>query len=134
MGLPGDLDYLKDINIDVVLGTSLTITVQDFSPVDYQFYPFWIGQFLPPIVGTEQVFMKTLTGTVTYPWIDRAGNIVLAGRLRGGKPCPGGIRAHKYCLRFGANGLPAATPHFVVYDGLCPLIYNGTAGSLPPVV
>jgi hypothetical protein len=125
---------LKDINITVVSGTSATITVQPFAAIDYNFYNLFIGQFLPPNVGTEPVTVTD--GVTTAPLIDKAGNIVVLGKLRGGRlictPCGKEVKAAKYRLQYGSNGMPSAMPHFVVHEGLCPMIYNGTAGALPP--
>ena len=125
---------LKDINIAVVVGASAIITVEPFSAQDYQHYTLFIGQFLPANSGIEPV---TITdGITSYPLIDNAGNIVVLGKLRGGKlistPCGKELKASKYRLQFGSNGMPTAIPHFVVKEGLCPIIYNGTAGALDP--
>jgi len=123
---------LKDLNITVVVGTSATIIVQTFQPVDYGFYTLLIGQFIPPNVGTEPVTITDAAGTFTLPLIDNAGNIVPIGKLRGGRviDCGCTLKPSRYRLQFGSNGLPTAIPHFVVKDGLCPLVYNGSAGSL----
>ena len=114
--------FLKDLNIDVVSGTSLTIDVQAIQPVDYGFYmlwigqyTLWIGQFIPPITGTEAVFIKS--NGVSYPVIDRAGNIVVAGKLRGGRRGCCHLEPGKYRLQFGSNGLEHKA-HFVCYEGL----------------
>ena len=123
---------LRAQDITVVLGTSFTIDVQTVQLDDYAIYVLLIGTAFPAFVGTEQVFL-TING-VTIPLIDNAGNIVVAGKLRDGKlvGC-GNIKASKYRLQYGSNGMAGLTggaiPHFVVHDGLCPMLYNGTAGS-----
>jgi len=127
-----DLRFLKDLNITVVPGTSLYIEVQDFTAVNNQFYTLWIGQFLPEVVGTEQVFIQQIGSLVNVPVIDRSGNIVRAGQLRGarvtGGGCNGHLRPSRYRLRYGSDGLPTGgSPIYVVWEGLCPMIYNGAA-------
>lgn len=127
-----DVRFLKDLNIEVVTGTSVHIIVQDFNPIDYCFYMLWIGQFLPwdQIVGTEPVSLVIGVDGTVYPLIDRAGNIVVAGRLRGAHAENCVIVPHKYRLQFGTNGMPTAVSHFVVYEGLCAMRYNGLAPTI----
>lgn len=130
MSIP-DLRFLKDLDITVVPGTSLFITVQDFTPVNRQFYTLWIGQFLPEVVGTEQVFIQQLGSLINVPLIDRFGNIVRAGQLRGARvvhehPCH--LRPARYRLTYGSDTLPTgAAPVFTVWEGLADFIYNGAA-------
>ena len=119
---------LRSAGITVTLGVSMVITVQDVQTEDYGTYILYIGEAFPAFVGTEAVSLS-IDG-ILYPLIDNAGNVVVAGKLRDGKlvNC-GNILSAKYRLQFGSNGLPAAVPHFVIRDGLCPMIYNGAAGS-----
>jgi len=120
---------LNVLNVAVVVGTSATITVSPFTAKDYGFYKLVIGQTIPANVGTEPVSITD--GTTTYPLIDNAGNLVVVGKLRGLRVgcCSDRVRVARYRLQYGSNGMPAAIPHFVVKEGLCPLIYNGTAGA-----
>lgn len=115
-------------SISVGLGTAMNIVVQTLPLEDYGKYILYIGEAFPTFVGTEAVSLN-INGTL-YPLIDNAGNVVVSGKLRDGKltNC-GDINSAKYLLQFGSNGLPTAIPHFVVHRGLCPMIYNGTAGS-----
>ena len=130
---------MRDEGITVVLGTSMTINVNPVTLNDYGTYLLLIGEKLPANEGIEQVFIAITQGTVTttYPLIDNAGNVVVAGKLRGGRMgfnCD--IESSKYRLQYGSNGLPSAIPHFIVHAGLCPMIFNGTSGATtePPVV
>jgi len=118
---------LRVTNITVTTGVNAIITVEPFSARDYAFYKMVIGQSLPANVGTEQVIISN--GTDTFPLIDNAGNLVVIGKMRGLRKGRCEVRVSKYRLQFGANGMPAAIPHFVVKEGLCPLKYNGTAGA-----
>ena len=119
---------LRSQDITVVLGTSMTIDVQTVQLEDYGIYCLLVGTAFPTFSGTEQVLLS-IDGT-TYPLIDNAGNIVVAGKMRDGRldTC-GNIRSAKYRLQYGANGLPVGVGHFVVHDGLCPMLYHGAAGS-----
>ena len=121
---------IRVLNIDVVVGTSATITITPFTAEDYRYYKMVIGQTIPAFEGTEPVVLTD--GTTEYPLIDNAGNIVTIGKLRGLRtnPCTDFVRVAKYRLQYGSNGLPTAIPHFVVKEGLAPLLYNGTAGAL----
>lgn len=97
----------ENINVLPVITKSLTtgqlaLTVPDHQFVNYVRYKLIGVNFLPAMVGTEQVYVVS-NGTF-YPLIDKAGNIVRAGRL---------LNFDKYCLQFGADGLNGI-PHFVV--------------------
>ena len=113
--------------IVVVPGTSATITVAAITPRDYAIYCLFIGEDFPANVGTEPVSIAMTVGTTTttYPLIDNAGNLVVLGTMRGGRFACGNIKAAKYRLQFGANGMPGGVPHFVVHNGLCPMRFNG---------
>jgi len=71
---------------------------------------------------------------VDYPVIDNFGNRVVLGRMRDGRfdGCEGAIRTANYRLSYGTDGLPAGIDHFVIHQGLCPMRYNGPAGSPTP--
>ena len=99
-----------------VTATELTLTVPNRQFVNYAHYKLIGVEFLPAIIGTEQVFV--VSNAISYPLIDKAGNIVTAGRL---------LQSDKYCLQFGANGL-GSVPHFVVLTCIPKSIaYNPTA-------
>lgn len=119
---------LRSQSITVVLNTSMTI-VTNIAPLeDYAIYLLSIGTAFPNFSGIEPVSLS-ING-VLYPLIDCFGNVVIAGKLRDGQSMGcGDVRTAKFRLGFGSNGLPAAIPHFTVFDGLCPMTYNGTAGS-----
>jgi hypothetical protein len=111
----------------------MTIDVQALTPVNRQFYTLWIGQFLPLLTGTEQVFILPEGATTSIPLIDRSGNIVRAGEMRGARvsDCGCYLRPARYRLRYGSDSLPTGgTPVFIVWEGLCPFIFNGAAGAL----
>ena len=80
----------------------LTLTVPDHQFVNYVRYELVGVNFLPAMVGTEQVYV--VSNAIAYPLIDKAGNIVRAGRL---------LNSNRYCLQFGSDGL-GGIPHFVV--------------------
>ena len=80
----------------------LTLTVPDHQFVNYVRYKLVGVNFLPAMVGTEQVYV--VSNGISYPLIDKAGNIVRAGRL---------LNSNRYCLQFGSDGL-GGVPHFVV--------------------
>lgn len=119
---------LRSQDITVTLGVLMTINTNIVPLEDYAPYIFILGTAFPTFTGIEAVQL-TING-VNYPLIDNAGNLVVAGRLRDGRldPCFN-VRAAKYRLQFGSNGMPAVAPHFVVHEGLCPMRYNGLAGS-----
>lgn len=103
-----------------VTATQLTLTVPNRQFVNYARYKLIGVEFLPEIIGTEQVFI--VSNAISYPLIDKAGNIVTAGRL---------LQSDKYCLQFGANGL-GGVPHFVVLTCIPTRIaYNPTAVLQP---
>lgn len=119
---------LRTENVTVVLGVSATIVTNVVPVEDYAIYILYIGTAFPTFVGTEEVSLSI--GGILYKLIDNFGNIVTLGKLRDGNflGC-GNINTAKYRLGFGSNGMPTAIPHFVVFDGLCPMIFNGSAGS-----
>lgn len=119
---------LRTENITVVLGTTATIITNVVPVEDYAIYILYIGTAFPTFVGTEAVSLSI--GGTLYPLIDAFGNVVTLGKLRDGQffDC-GNVKTAKYRLGFGSNGLPTAIPHFVVFEGLCPMRYNGSAGS-----
>lgn len=80
----------------------LALTVPKNEFVNYVRYKLIGVEYLPAMVGTEQVYV--VSNGVFYPLIDKAGNIVRAGRL---------LSSDKYCIQFGADGL-GGVPHFVV--------------------
>ena len=94
----------------------LTLTVPNRQFVNYCRYKLIGVNFLPAMVGTEQAYV--VSNAVAYPLIDKAGNIVTAGRL---------LNNDNYCLQFGANGL-GGVPHFVVLTCIPTRVaYNPTA-------
>ena len=98
----------------------LTLTVPDRQFVNYARYKLIGVEFLPEMIGTEQAYI--VSNAVSYPLIDKAGNIVTSGRL---------LQSDKYCLQFGANGL-GGVPHFVVLTCIPTRIaYNPTAVLQP---
>lgn len=115
---------IEATNVTVVAGTSVTITfipTQQF--FDKRCYEFCLPMHLPPITGTERVFLTD--GTTTYYVLDCAADLVYAGQLRGHR---------KYRIKFGANGLvdPATVSalHFIFLEGLCCMKYTGTVVAL----
>lgn len=80
----------------------LTLTVPNHQFVNYVRYKLVGVNFLPAMMGTEQVYV--VSNSIFYPLIDKAGNIVRAGRL---------LNSDRYCLQFGSDGL-GGVPHFVV--------------------
>lgn len=101
----------------------LTLTVPNRQFVNYCRYKLIGVNFLPAMVGTEQVYV--VSNSVAYPLIDKAGNIVTAGRL---------LNNDNYCLQFGANGL-GSVPHFVVLTCIPTRVaYNPTAVLEPQQV
>ena len=121
-------NVMRSRDITVVLGTSMTIETNVVPTENRKFYALFIGTAFPDFTGTEAVQIS-ING-VTYPVIDNFGNIVVSGRLRDGRFIGfGTIRAARYRLSFGSDGMPSAIPHFVIHEGLAPMIFNGTAGS-----
>ena len=108
-------------NVIPVISKSLTtgqlaLTVPKREFVNYCRYKLIGVNFLPEMIGTEQAYV--VSDSVFYPLIDKAGNIVMAGRL---------LNSDKYCLQFGANGL-GNVAHFVVLTCIPTRIaYNPTA-------
>lgn len=101
----------------------LTLTVPNRQFVNYCRYKLIGVNFLPAMVGTEQVYV--VSNAVAYPLIDKAGNIVTAGRL---------LNNDNFCLQFGANGL-GGVPHFVVLTCIPTRVaYNPTAVLEPQQV
>ena len=121
---------LQVTDIAVTLGTAMVLTVDDVQLRDYETYRLAIAQELPANVGTEAVRVS-INGEMV-PLIDNAGNIVVAGKIRGGMFFGPNVRGSLLRLQFGSNGLPSAVAHFVVHDGLRPMRYNGTAGAENP--
>lgn len=100
----------------------LTLTVPNREFVNYCRYKLIGVNFLPKMIGTEQAYV--VSNGISYPLIDKAGNIVTAGRL---------LCSDKYCLQYGANGL-GGLPHFVVLTCIPTRIaYNPTATLNPQV-
>ncbi|MBR5304936.1 MAG: hypothetical protein IKU37_08950 [Candidatus Gastranaerophilales bacterium] len=98
----------------------LTLTVPNRQFVNYARYKLVGVEFLPEMIGTEQAYI--VSNAISYPLIDKAGNIVTSGRL---------LQSDKYCLQFGANGL-GGVPHFVVLTCIPTRIaYNPTAVLQP---
>lgn len=96
-----NINTLPVITKELTAG-QLTLTVPDKEFVNYVRYKLIGVQYLPAIVGTEQVYV--VSNSISYPLIDKAGNIVRAGRL---------LCSDNYCLQFGSDGL-GGVPHFVV--------------------
>jgi len=122
------IKYLRARNITVTLGTKFVIETNIMPLEERAIYLLTIGTAFPAFVGTEAVSL--LINGKEYPLIDNFGDIVVAGKLRSGRfiGC-GNIETSKYRLGFGANGLPSAVAHFVVFCGLKHMTYNGAAGS-----
>lgn len=99
---------------------ALTVPKREF--VNYARYELIGVDFLPQMIGTEQVYV--VSNAIFYPLIDKAGNIVRAGRL---------LNSDRYCLQFGADGL-GGVPHFVVLTCIPTCIkYNPTPVLEPQV-
>lgn len=107
------------INKTVTAG-QLTLTVPNREFVNYLRYKLIGVEFLPAIVGTEQVYI--VSNAISYPLIDKAGNIVRAGRL---------LNSDKYCLQFGSDGL-GSVPHFVVLTCIPTKIAYSPNATLEP--
>lgn len=107
------------INKTVTAG-QLTLTVPNHEFVNYVRYKLIGVDFLPAIVGTEQVYV--VSNGIFYPLIDKAGNIVRAGRL---------LCSDKYCLQFGSDGL-GGVPHFVVLTCIPTKIAYSPNATLEP--
>jgi hypothetical protein len=118
---------LQVTNIAVALGATMTLTVDDVQLRDYETYNLIIAQELPANVGTEAV--SVIIDGATIPLIDNAGNLVVAGKIRGGRFIGINVAGSLLRIQFGSNGMPAAEAHFVVHAGLHPMRYNGTAGA-----
>lgn len=98
----------------------LTLTVPNRQFVNYTKYKLEGVKFLPAMVGTEQAYV--VSGATSYPLIDKAGNIVTAGRL---------LDRDNYCLMYGANGL-GGVPHFVVITCIPTKTFYNSAAALQP--
>jgi len=122
---------MRSGNITITLGVSAVIEATTVELDNRRIYILFIGTDFPTNVGTEAVSL--LIDGVEYPVIDSFGNRVVLGRMRDGIFGEyGNIETAKYRLGFGTDGLPASIPHFVVFNGLCPMRFNGPAGSPQP--
>ena len=110
----GNCNRLESTNIEVIHGEKLIITVIPFEQFrDYRGYELCIGSTLPPMVGTEAIYIKA--GDKTYYCLDHAGNIARAGRLRGHE---------RYRLIYGSDGNEGNGAHFDFIRGLKCMRYS----------
>ena len=116
-------NVLRSRDIEISPGYRGTIETNIVPLVNRKYYILFIGTAFPCYNGDEAARIS-IDGN-DYPLIDNHGNIITFGRLRDGKldGC-GNIITAKYRLSFGYDGMPCGNPHFVVHDGLAPMIYN----------
>lgn len=107
-------NYLRDSGIVVVPGTSFTITVNNENLVDKKFYTLKLMSLFPAMIGTEAV--SIVINGQTIPCVDRAGNVLRAGKLR--SPC-------RYRIIYGGD-----TPHFLFAEPLCCMKYSAVPTNI----
>lgn len=126
-------DILRSKNITVAGGV-MTIETNIMAFKEHDIDIFAIGTEFPLHQGIETVKLS-IDGQL-YPLIDNFGDLVVSGRMRDGRyDCRcGNIETANYKLGYGANGMPEGVAHFVVFEGLCPMRYNGPSGALTPII
>ena len=105
------LNVIDITGITATAGTTFDMTAANtIVPVNGRCYTLRLCQTLP-VTGQQGNEPVTITiGATTYPVLDKIGNTLLSGRLRGRR---------RYRVVFGDN-----VSHFMVLDACGCLIYN----------
>jgi hypothetical protein len=105
---------LEVSSVDIVAGTSMNLHVPDQAFFDYGVYTLITPGSFAAHQGNEVV--SIVSNGVVIPCVNRAGNVLYSGRLRGHS---------RYRIVYGSD-----TAHFLFFDGLRPMEYSATASLM----